>query len=280
MTAGRLWVVATPIGNLDDITLRALRVLREADGILAEDTRHSRRLLTHHGVSAPLRSFHAHTDAGKINALVEELVGGARLALITDAGTPLVSDPGIRLVAGAAEAGVPIESVPGASAVTAALTVAGLRCDGFRFVGFLPRTGGRRNRALDAMAADTTTTVIFESPHRVLRTLAELEERVTSDRRVAVCRELTKLHEQVVRGTLSEVRQAFPEGVRGEVTIVLEGAAEGSQEGVGPPTEVVDDEIRRWLAEGMTPRDAAARLAEEAGGPKRDAYQRVLRIRG
>ena len=160
--AGRLSVVATPIGNLDDITLRAIQVLEAADIILAEDTRRTKRLTTHLGVGTRLKSFHAHSPDGAITAWVAELLGGAHLALVTDAGTPVVSDPGIRLVAACREAGVAVEVIPGASAVTAAVAVAGLRADTFRFVGFLPRGGGRRRRVLEEIGHERGATVLFE----------------------------------------------------------------------------------------------------------------------
>jgi len=286
---GTLWVVATPIGNLEDVTLRALRVLREADGVLAEDTRRTRRLLSHHGIPAALRAFHAHTDPGRTHALVAELAAGARLALVSDAGTPLVSDPGVGLVAAAREAGIRVEAVPGPSAVTAALTVAGLRCDGFRFWGFLPRSGGRRRRALQAIGRDPGAGVLFESPHRLARTLSELGELLGEQRRIAVCRELTKVHQEVVRGSAAELAERFAEGARGEITLVVEAVGEGWDDALPAPVAdrswagaaggPADDEVARWLAEGMSPRDAATRLAREAGVRRPEAYRRVQAVR-
>ncbi len=170
---GRLSIVATPIGNLDDITLRALRVLGEAQTILAEDTRRTRILVTHHGIGTPMRAFHAHSSPRVLERAVRDLASGAHLALVTDAGTPLVSDPGARLVAAAVDAGITVEAIPGASAVTSALTVAGLPCDVFRFVGFLPRGGGRRTRVLDEVATERGATVLFEAPGRLAATLGE-----------------------------------------------------------------------------------------------------------
>ena len=204
--SGRLSVVATPIGCLEDITLRALRVLREADLILAEDTRHTRTLCAKHGISTPLRSFHAHSNDDKVLQIVEELANGAHYALVSDAGTPVVSDPGVYLVSRAAEAGVSIEAIPGPSAVLAALCVAGLPVRRFVFEGFLPRGGGDRGRALERIAHSEVTAVLFESPHRIHATLEDLERELDSERQIALCRELTKMHEQTIRGTVSEVR--------------------------------------------------------------------------
>jgi 16S rRNA (cytidine1402-2'-O)-methyltransferase len=220
-TRGRLSVLGTPIGNLEDITLRALRILREADGILAEDTRRTRVLCRHHGIDTPLSSFHAHSSPDKLKRVVDNLRGGAHLVLVTDAGTPGVSDPGVRLARAASDADIPVEAIPGPSALTAALSAAGIACDPFRFVGFLPRAGGKRRRALESIATETGATVVFESPHRLHRTLEELASLLGDAREAAVCRELTKLHEEVVRGTLRELSDHFAPGTRGEITLVI-----------------------------------------------------------
>jgi 16S rRNA (cytidine1402-2'-O)-methyltransferase len=218
---GRLSVLGTPIGNLEDITLRALRVLREADGILAEDTRRTRVLCRHHGIDTPLSSFHAHSSPDKLRRVVDNLCRGAHLVLVTDAGTPGISDPGVRLVRAADDAGIPVDAIPGPSALTAALSSAGIPCDPFRFVGFLPRAGGKRRRAFEAVTAETGATVLFESPHRLHRTLEELASLLGDSREAAVCRELTKLHEEVVRGTLRELSEHFAPGTRGEITLII-----------------------------------------------------------
>jgi 16S rRNA (cytidine1402-2'-O)-methyltransferase len=275
--AGLLYVVATPIGNLEDITLRALRVLREVDAILAEDTRHTRRLCERHGVGTPLRAFHAHSSPQVLARVVAELVGGARLALVSDAGTPLVSDPGAALVAEAAAQGVRIEALPGASAPLTALAVAGLRADGFRFVGFLPRGGGRRTRALERLARDPLTTVLFEAPGRVGDTLHDLARVAGETRRAAVCRELTKAFEEIARGPLDALAARFAAGARGEVTIVVEGLGADAPDG---DDVVVDPDalVRDALAAGASVRDAARRLAEATRIGKREAYQRVLAL--
>ncbi len=280
MSSGRLSVLATPIGNLEDVTLRALRVLGQADLVLAEDTRRTRVLLTHHGVSTRTRSFHAHTSERVVGELVDELRGGAHLVLVTDAGTPVVSDPGMRLVAAAVEAGVTVEAVPGPSAVTAALSVAAVPCDTFRFVGFLPRSGGRRKKILEEIAAERGATVVFEAPTRLAATLRDLAEAVGPDRTVAVCRELTKIHEEVVRGSAEEVRSAFAEGARGEVTIVIEGT--GAEPGAAsraraPEEHELSARIRELLAQGTAPTEAARQVAEWTGLSRQKAYRLVLR---
>lgn len=219
--AGRLSVLATPIGNLEDITLRALRILREVDGVLAEDTRRTRILLRHHGIDARLTSLHSHTGPDKLRRVLDELEGGSHWALVTDAGTPGVSDPGVRLVRAASDAGIAVDAIPGPSALTAALSTAGIPCDPFRFVGFLPRGGGKRRRVFEVIAAEPGTTVLFESPHRLHRTLEELAAWVGEQREAAVCREITKVHEEVVRGPLRQLADHFANGTRGEITLVI-----------------------------------------------------------
>ncbi|MCB9610936.1 MAG: 16S rRNA (cytidine(1402)-2'-O)-methyltransferase [Sandaracinus sp.] len=255
-----LWLVATPIGNLDDLTLRALRVLREADAVLAEDTRHTRKLLAHHGVSTPLRSLHAHTPDAKITSLVEELQGGATFALVSDAGTPVVSDPGLRLSAAARDAGVTVTVAPGASAVLAALCVSGLRAGRFRFWGFLPRTAGKRGTALDELARDPVAHVLFEAPNRTVTLLEELATRVGS-RRVCVCRELTKLHEEARAWHRRRVRAHFALSVRGEVTIVVEASDD-----VGPELDEVD--VASFVADDRRGDSGGAEGLDRRGGSR------------
>lgn len=271
--AGRLSVVATPIGHLEDVTLRALRTLRECDAILAEDTRRTKALCAHHGIATPLRAFHAHTPDAKVSALVEELRGGARLALVTDAGTPLVSDPGARLVARAAAAGVRVEPIPGASAPLAALAVAGLHVSSFRFVGFVPRGGGRRRRTLDAALASEDAQIFFEAANRLPALLRDLAARAP-DRPAAVARELTKVHEEVARGPLEVLAARFEAPPRGEVTVVVEGAprAEATPVDVGAARA----RARALLDEGLRTKEAAKRLAAETGLSSREAYALVL----
>lgn len=272
---GVLWLVATPIGNLDDLTLRALRVLREADVVLAEDTRHTKKLLSHHGVGTPMRSLHAHTPDTKIASLVEELRAGATFALVSDAGTPVVSDPGLRLSAAARDAGVTVTVAPGASAVLAALCVSGLRADRFRFWGFLPRTTGKRATALDELSRDPVAHVLFEAPNRTHTLLEELAARVGS-RRVCVCRELTKIHEEAARGTAAELALRFAGGVRGEVTIVVEASDVAAE-----LAEVdVDAFIAERVAAGEKPKVIAKALAAAMGTSAAEAYELVVAARG
>jgi len=281
-----LSIVSTPIGNLEDITLRALRTLREADLVLAEDTRRTRVLCVHHGIHCQLRSFHAYSSPAVLEHVLTDLAAGKHVALVTDAGTPLLSDPGAALVEAAHERGLRVESIPGPSAITAALTVAGLQADHFRFTGFLARSGRRRREALAQIAHDTATSVLFESPRRLLETLRELAQVLGPTRRLAVCRELTKLHEEVVRGTALELAEHFQAGVRGEITLLVEGRTEGEKgtgdagllaEHAGAPER--SGELERRIAQlreaGLSTRDAAAQLARETGLRKQTLYARI-----
>lgn len=220
---GTLYLVATPIGNLEDVTARALRVLREADLVAAEDTRHTRRLLEHFGITAKLVSLFEHNERSRSGMLVGKLRDGASVAIVTDAGSPGIADPGYPVVRAAVAEGFRVESVPGPSAVIAALQVSGLPTDAFAFVGFLPVKPGARRRALEELHERRETIVAFESPHRIERCLADLEE-VWGERPMALARELTKVHEQVLRGSAREVRAALREDQRrGEMVLVLGG---------------------------------------------------------
>jgi 16S rRNA (cytidine1402-2'-O)-methyltransferase len=225
--AGILYVVATPIGNLEDVSERALRVLREVDRIAAEDTRRTAKLLAHYGIERSLTSYHDAAERRKAPELVDELRAGNSLALVSDAGTPLISDPGYRLVRGALEAGIAVVPIPGATAATALLSVCGFATDRFVFEGFLPQRDGRRRRRLEALRVEPRTIVLYESPHHVERTLAEMEA-VLGDRPIVVGRELTKLFEEIMRGTISSVRATLASRPpRGEYTLVVAGAGEG-----------------------------------------------------
>lgn len=223
-TAGRLFLVPTPIGNLEDITLRAKRVLEEADAVIAEDTRTSGRLLQHYGIKRPLIAFHAHNEHQVTGRLVERLVAGERFALVTDAGTPGISDPGFLLVRAAVQAGVPVETLPGATAFVPALVNSALPCDRFTFEGFLPVKKGRRTR-ITGLATEPRTMVFYESPHRIVRTLGELAEAFGAERPASVSRELSKLHEETVRGTLAELAAHFEaHPPKGEFVLCVAGA--------------------------------------------------------
>jgi len=280
---GMVRVVATPIGNLADITLRALAALGEADLLFAEDTRRTRILLDRHGIQARPVSLHEHNEASRIARALAVLEEEGVVALVSDAGTPLVSDPGARLVAAAIEAGHRVEALPGASAVLAALTISGL-CEGpFTFVGFLPRRAGARRVLLESYRARPEALVLFESPRRIAATLRELQETL-GERRACVARELTKLHEEARRGSLGELAEAFAGEVRGEITLVVAGAqgegAAGPMDAVGEvDAEAVDARVRELLAEGSRPREIAARLARETGLPRRHIYARAIALR-
>ncbi len=278
---GVLYLVATPIGNLEDVTLRALRVLREADLLLAEDTRHVRKLLERHGIRARPVSLHAHNEARRRGEALAALASGAHVAIVCDAGTPLVSDPGERLVAAAIAAGHTVEAVPGPSAVLAALVVSGLPAERFAFLGFLPRRAGECERLLARLRPVPETLVFFESPRRLAEALRRLAA-AFGPRRACVARELTKLHEEVARGTLDALAERFAAGARGEVAIVVEGARAARSElaaGEVDPGEL-DAEIESRLAAGERAREIAAALAPAAGLPRRVLYARALALAG
>ena len=270
---GTLYVVATPIGNLEDVTLRALRVLGEVDQVYAEDTRRTRVLLERHQIATRPRSLHAHNEAARSDEVLRDLEEGASIALVTDAGTPLVSDPGERLVARVAEAGHDVVPVPGPSAVTSALVASGLTATPFTFVGFLPRKAGLRAARLAELAKRGETLVLFESPKRLAATLAELAHAFGPDRRACVARELTKLHEEVARGTLAELGERYSEEPRGEITVVVEGAVAEATDAAS-----LRPRIEAALADGESARDIAASLHQETGAPRREIYQVVLEV--
>lgn len=273
-----LYVVATPIGNLGDITIRAIETLKACDRIAAEDTRHTRKLLSHLGIAGkPLDALHEHSSERDVARLVERLVGGESIALVSDAGTPVVSDPGEALVRAAIAAGVKVVPIPGASAVLAALVASGLAGGGaFRFVGFLPREGTARREAIATVCATPETTILYESPERTTATVGELAD-ATPDRPACVARELTKVHEELVRGTLRELasRGDRADGWRGEIVIVLGPHAPSARE------EAIDDaaldtRIDEELAAGGHAKTIAERLAAWSGRAKRDVYERVV----
>ena len=262
-----LTVVPTPIGNLEDITLRALRVLGEADLVACEDTRRTGRLLAHHGVRNRLVAYHEHNE----ERLAPELAERARtqeIALVSDAGTPLVSDPGYRLVSACIEEGVGVEVLPGPSAPITALVASGLPADTAVFFGFLPRKGRDRTELLARISEEESTFVLFESPRRLAKTLGDLP----AETLVAVCRERTKLHEEVFRGTAAEAAQHFPEGAKGEIVLVVRG---GTAAGPGSAEEAVAL-ARGYVVEGESPSRAAARAAQETGRRRAEIYDRLV----
>jgi 16S rRNA (cytidine1402-2'-O)-methyltransferase len=266
-----LAVCATPIGNLDDVTLRVLRELTEADVVLCEDTRHTARLLDRHGIRAKrLLSYHRHNEAARTAEVLERLGRGERVALVSDAGLPGINDPGVRLVAAVREAGAEVTVLPGASAVTTALVASGFQAERYQFLGFLPRGGGARAALWDELARWPHAAVAFESARRLPASLASLAAALPA-RPVAVCRELTKRYEEVVRGSAAEVAAQFAEPPKGEIVVVL-----------GPaPVQVADDAdaleiVRELVADGVPRRRAAELVARLAGGSARDLYRRSL----
>lgn len=278
---GTLFVVATPLGNLEDITLRALRILKEVDLIAAEDTRHSRKLLVHYGIGTPTTSYYDQIERDKAPRLIDELRNHKRIALISDAGTPCIADPGFRLVRAAVDAGIDVEVIPGPSAVAAALSVSGLPTDRFVFEGFVPARAGARRRFFESIAAEERTLVLYETARRLVASLQDLVE-VLGDRQIVVARELTKMFEETLRGSASEVaavlrRRAESGGVQGEVTLLVAGAEKGR---ATLSAEELGAEIRRRRAAGASLKEVARQLADEHGLSRRDVYQRGLTLEG
>jgi len=289
---GTLYLVATPIGNLEDISLRALRILREATVIAAEDTRHTRKLLARHRITARLVSLHEGNEQARTPVFVRRILGGDSVALVSDAGTPGLSDPGVMLVRAAAEAGISVVPVPGPSAVLAALVASGLPAEPVTFLGFLPPRGADRRRALEPVRDLPHTLVVFEAPHRLRETLDDLLVSL-GDRRIAVARELTKVHEEVYRATLSEtVRRFSAETPRGEFTLVIEGA--GGRPGPGAASgsasaaaadaaaaarETARETLTRASAEGCSTRESVRRAAEASGLRRNEVYRLLLAIK-
>jgi 16S rRNA (cytidine1402-2'-O)-methyltransferase len=268
--AGTLHVVATPIGNLADLSARAIEVLRAVDAICAEDTRHSRTLLVHHGIERPLLALHEHNEAEISERLVERLRGGDSLALISDAGTPLVSDPGFRLVRAARAAGIRVSPVPGACAAIAALSVAGLPSDRFCFEGFLPAKAGARRERIAALAAEPRTLVFYESAHRIAEALADLATGMGSERPAVLARELTKRFETVLDGSLAELAarvEADPDQRRGEFVLIVAPAADA-----GDARLIEGRRLYAKLVEHLPPSQAARLAAELSGAPRKELY--------
>jgi len=277
-TPGTLFVVATPLGNLEDITLRALRVLKEVGMIAAEDTRHSRKLLAHYGITTPLTSYYDENERHKAPALVEQVKHGKSLALISDAGTPGIADPGYHLVRAAIAAGVRVVPIPGPSAVAAALSVAGLPTDRFAFDGFVPAKVGARRKFFTALAQETRTLVVYEAARRLEGCLQDLHE-ILGNRQVVMLRELTKLFEEIVRGPVSEVavqlrERAATRPLQGEVTLVIAAGAPPAP----APAEDLTTAIQRLRGEGMSLKEIARVLARERSLSRRQVYQAGLAL--
>jgi 16S rRNA (cytidine1402-2'-O)-methyltransferase len=271
LVSGTLYVVATPIGNLEDITLRALRILREVDAIACEDTRHTRKLLDRHGISKPLVSYHEHNEQARADELLRDLEAGKNIALVSDAGTPLIADPGYRLVAQARSHGVTVSPIPGASALIGALSASGLPTDSFFFGGFLPAKKTQRRKTLEEMRSYPATLVFYEAPHRILEALADIAE-VLGPRRVTLGRELTKIHEEFLVGDASELLESLSNrpSLKGEITLMI---SKSDAVAVDPtPMEAAFDKL---LAAGVPRMEAMKTLARERGLSKREVYQRL-----
>jgi 16S rRNA (cytidine1402-2'-O)-methyltransferase len=270
--AGTLHVVATPLGNLEDITLRAIRVLRAVSLIACEDTRRTAVLLRAHGITTAVTSYFEHNERWKGEKILAALRAGRDVALVSDAGTPGVSDPGYRLVRDARAEGIPVVPVPGPSAAVAALSVSGLPTDRFLFVGFLPAKSAARRKAVEGLAAVRETLVFYESPVRVVASLTDMAE-VLGDREAFLCREATKLHEEYTRGSLAELRESLAgrSSVKGELVIIVSGASESPH-----PSEPVEVLFSRLVAEGLTRREAVKETARLLGLPAREVYRQVL----
>jgi len=273
MSPAGLYVVATPIGNLEDISYRAVRILSEADLIAAEDTRHSRVLLTHYGITTPMQSLHEHNEAQAVERVLERIAAGEAVALISDAGTPLISDPGYRLVRAAREAGLPVFALPGASAVTTALSVAGLPPDRFAFEGFLPSKTAARKKKLESLSHESRTLVFFESSHRIEATIGNMAEVFGHERLVAVCRELTKKFETVLRAPLAEISEILVQDknqTKGEFVIVVDGYGGDEDESMARALELASA-LQEYL-----PASQAARVAAKLNDVSRREVYRLL----
>lgn len=272
---GTLYLVGTPIGNLEDITLRALRILREVSLIAAEDTRRTRRLLAHYDIHTPLTSYYEHNKLSKLDVILNALASGD-VALVSEAGMPGLSDPGYELVNAALAAGYPVVPVPGPSALVTALVVSGLPTHACLYLGFLPRRAAERRRLLAEVAAERRTLVAFEAPHRLLETLADIQA-MLGDRRMAVARELTKVHEEVWRGTVSEALAHYQaEPPRGEITLVIAGATETEKGQVRWEAEQVRAAVAALLREGVQRSEAIRRVARASGWSRREVYKLAL----
>ncbi len=269
---GTLYIVATPIGNLEDMTHRAVRVLREASLIACEDTRQTRKLLDHYGIAARVVSYHEHNERTRAEELIGELEAGRSIALVSDAGTPLIADPGYRIVHEARRRGIAVIPVPGPSAIITALSASGLPTDGFRFLGFLPPKAGQRRRMLENAAESDATLVFYEAPHRILETLDELGA-CLGERPVVIARELTKMHEEFLSGTPESLRAelAARPSIKGEFTVMVGKATEAS-----PVDEsTIETEIASLVEGGTSRMEAMKMVARRHGLSKRDVYRRV-----
>lgn len=275
MSSGILYIVATPIGNLEDMTLRAIRVLKETDLIAAEDTRHTRHLLDRYQIDTQLTSYHDHNKEGKAPVLVARMLEGKSVALVSDAGTPGISDPGYFLINLAIDQKIPVVPIPGATAAIAALSVSGLPTDRFIFEGFLPAKHLARLKRLQALATEERTMIFYEAPHKIIKAVEDMLE-VLGDRHAVITRELTKIHEEAIRGTLSEILKRLNEGsIKGEFTVIVHGAsAEPLKQDIDPGEYLKNLMLHR----GLSKKEAIAATAEELGLPKKEVYKESLKI--
>lgn len=270
---GVLYIVSTPIGNLEDITARAVRVLGEADLIACEDTRQTRKLLDHYGISKPAVSYHEHNEAARSAELIERMSGGENIALVSDAGTPLISDPGYRVVRAAIDAGITVTPIPGPSAALAALAASGLATDAFRFCGFLPPKMTQRRKILTDLQDEDCTLIFYEAPHRIVEALEDIVSTM-GPRPVVVAREVTKMHEEFLRGTAEEIRAELAQraSIRGEITVLIgKGAA------VTLDDRSIEEAVQELEQQGVARMEAIKRVAKARGISKRDAYRQVLK---
>jgi len=269
--SGTLYIVATPIGNLEDITSRAVRVLREADLIACEDTRQTRKLLDRYGIAKPLTSYHEHNELSRSQELLRELQAGKNIALVTDAGTPLISDPGYRLVAGARQLGIAVSPIPGPGAFLAALSASGLPTDSFIFLGFLSPKKSQRRKALESWKALPATLVFYEAPHRIAETLQDIAE-VLGAREVVLARELTKVHEEFLRGTAAEILEALKrrQPLKGEITLMV-----GKGETAEPDEQPLENAVQQLMDSGVPRMQALKTVARRRGLSKREVYRQL-----
>jgi 16S rRNA (cytidine1402-2'-O)-methyltransferase len=278
---GTLYVVATPIGNLEDITHRALRVLREVDIIACEDTRHTRKLLNHYGIKTKVTSYHDHNERERTVELLQALASGANVAIVSDAGTPSISDPGFRLVSEAGAQGLPVVALPGPTALIAALVASGLPTDEFFFAGFLPARSGERRARLTKLRELPATLIFYEAPHRIAATLRDAHE-ILGERQAVIARELTKIHEEIARGRLSELAERFgsEERARGEIVLLIDRTPIESELQNAAEVRNIATLVAGFEAEGLDHRAALKKAARELGLTRHEAYRRLVAERG
>lgn len=274
---GKLYICPTPIGNLDDMTIRTIKVLESVDLIAAEDTRHSLRLLNHFEIKKPLTSYHEHNKLEKGPQLIDKIIKGESIALISDAGMPGISDPGEELIALAIESGVEVVGLPGPTASMLALVLSGLSTEKFVFEGFLPSKKGERRQVLESLKAETRTIIVYESPHRIKKVLEDIDE-IYGDRRMSLSRELTKKYEEINRGTACDILNMYGDReIRGEIVLVIEGNSE-VQEVEQLSDDSIRDEIKKYMEEGLSKKDAVKVVSKERNIPKNKVYQESLDI--